>query len=82
MLRSRTGNRNEGVNKHSKYGYKTVKHPHVPSKKFIKAHLYKFFTGLILETYLSEYNKVDVPKDEPDSDSSLLVNSTSANTIN
>ena len=50
--------------------------------KFTKANLYEFLVELISETSLSEQNEVDVPKDEPDSESTLLVNSTYANTTN
>ena len=43
--------------------------------------MHELFTELILEASLSEQNEVDTPKDEPDSKSTFLVNSTSANEI-
>ena len=81
-FRSRTGNRNEVANKHNKDGYKTLKPPSVPSMNFTKAHLHELLTGIILETSLSEQNEEDITKDEPDSESTLIVNYTSNNAIN
>ena len=56
ILRSRTGNRNAGVNNHSKDGYKTVKPPSFPPRKSTKANLYELLAELISETSLSEKN--------------------------
>ena len=44
--------------------------------------MHELLTELISESSLSEKNGVDAPKDEPDSESKLLVNSTSTNVIN
>ena len=44
--------------------------------------MHELITELISESSLSEQNKVDTPKDDPDSDSTLLVISTSDNAIN
>ena len=65
ILRSRTGNINEGVNKHSKDIYKKVKPSSCPPIKFTSAHLYQLLTKISSGTYLSEKNEVDTPKDEP-----------------
>ena len=82
MLRSRTRNRNEIVNKHSKDAYKTVKPLSFPPRTFTKANLNELFSELISENSLSEKNEVDVPTDEPGSKSILLVSSSSVNAIN
>ena len=82
MLRSRTVNRNEGVNNNSKDGCKTVKPPPFTSSKFTKLNLHELLAELISETSLSGKNEVDVLKDEPNSKSEILVNSTSTNVIN
>ena len=82
MLRSKTGNRNERVNKANKDGYKTVKTPSLLPRKFTKANMHEIFSELISENSLSEQIEVDVPEDEPESESTFLVNSTSTNSIN
>ena len=82
MLRSRTGNRNEGVNKNGKDGYATVKTSSLPPRKFTKDNLHELLAELISETSLFEQNEVDTPKYEPDSESELLVNYTSSNATN
>ena len=56
MLRSRTLNFNEGVNKHGKDGCQTVKPLSLPPRKFTKAHVHELPTGLIKKTSLSEKN--------------------------
>ena len=82
MLRSRTGNSNEGVNNHSENVCRTVKPTSYPSRKFATAHLHELITKLISESSLSEKNEANDHKDKPDSDSTFLVNSTSTNSIN
>ena len=82
ILRSRNGNRNQRVNKHSKDYYKNVKPPSFSSSKFTKANLHGIIAELISKISLSEKNEVDAPEHETDSESKLLVKSTSANTIN
>ena len=62
ILRSRTGNINEGVNKHGKDGCTTVKKSSFPPRKFTKANLHELLDELISETSLSEQNEVDAPK--------------------
>ena len=81
ILRSRTGNLNEGVNKHSKNGCKTVKAPYFSLRKFTKDNLHGLLAKII-SIFLSEHNEVDVTKDEADPDSTLLVKATSANATN
>ena len=82
ILRTGTVNSNDGVNNHSKNYYETVKSHFYPPRKFTKDHFHELLTELISESSLSEKNEVDAPEDDPDSDSTLLVNSTSANSIN
>ena len=82
VLRSRSVNLNEGVNKHSKDGYKTLKPLSLPAMKFTKANLHQLLAELISETSFSDKNEVNVPKDKTDSESAFLVKYTSANTIN
>ena len=62
--------------------YKTVKPSYYPPRKFTTAHFHELLTELISESSLSENNEVNAPKDEPDSESTWLVNSTSSNSIN
>ena len=81
MFRSRTVNCNDGTNNHSKNVYVTVKPSSYPPRKFTTAHLHVLLTELTSESSLCEENGVDATKDDPDSDSALLVNSTSANGI-
>ena len=82
MLRSRTGNSNERINKNIKYDYKTAKPPSFLHRKFIKANVHKIITELISETSFTEKNEADTLEDEPYSESTLLVNFNSANTFN
>ena len=44
--------------------------------------MHDILTELISESSLSEQNEADAPKDDPDSESTLLVNSASSNGIN
>lgn len=81
-LRSRTRNSNDGVNNHSKNVYKIVKPPSYPPKKFTTAHLHELLTEIISEYSLSEQKEVDGTKDDPDSESTLVLNSTPTNAIN
>lgn len=78
ILRRRTGSCNDCANNHSKNIYKTIKPPSYPPKKFSAAHLYYILTELISESSFSEQNEVDATKDDPDLESTLLVNSTFA----
>ena len=61
---------------------KSLKPHSYPPRKFTKAHLHEILTKLISESSLSEQNEVCDPKDEPDSESTLLVKYASANAIN
>ena len=56
--------------------------PSFNPKKFTKANLHKLLIELILETSLSETNEVDNDENELNVEPTLLVNSTSANSIN
>ena len=47
ILRSRTGNCNNGTNNHSKNIYNTVNPPHYPPSKFTTAHLHEILTEII-----------------------------------
>ena len=79
MLRIRTGNFNDRTNDHSKNVYETVNPPSYAPRKITTTHLHEVLTEVILESSLSEHNEVDATNDEPDSESTLIVNSTSAN---
>ena len=81
-LRSRNGNHNERVNKHSKDDHKTAKPLSFPPRKFTKDNLHDILAELISENYLSEKNEVNLPENKPGSESTLLVNYASANTVN
>ena len=81
-LRSRTVNRKEGVNTHTKNIHKTVKHPSLPPRKFTKANLHELLAELLSEASLSEQNEIDVSEDELKAHSTLQVNSTSENATN
>ena len=82
ILRSRTGNRNEENVNRNKDSYKSVKPPSYPRRKFTKANLHELLSELISENSLSDDNEPDAPVANQDSESTLLVNSTSANAIN
>ena len=59
ILRSKTGNSNDGVNNYSKNIHKTVKPPYYPLRKLNKDHLNDLLTEIISEYSLSENNEVD-----------------------
>ena len=44
--------------------------------------MYELLAELISETFLSEKNELDAPEDEPNSESTWLVNSTFEKTVN
>ena len=82
ILRSRTGNRNEETINRNKDGCKSVKPPSHLRRKFTNAHLHELLNELISETSPSDENEPEAPVPNQDSESTLLVNSTSANAIN
>ena len=81
IFRSKSGNFNDGANNHNKNVYKTVKYSSCPTRKFTAAHLHELLIEIISEFSLSEQNELDTTKDEPCSESKLLVNSTSTNAV-
>ena len=80
-LRSRTGSCNDGSNNHNKNVYKTVKPSSYPPRKFTTAHLYELLTELISEHSFSKKNEVDATENESNVESTMLVNTTSANAV-
>ena len=60
---------------------KPVKPPSYAPRKFTIAHVHELLNELMSEHSLSEHNEVAATKDDPDSESTLLVNSTSANSV-
>ena len=82
ILRSRNGSGKEGATNHSKNGCKSVKPPSFPPRKFTKAHLHELLSKLISETSLSDDNETAIPEAGQDPESTLLVNSASANAAN